>query len=484
MTKSSVFSQILGTDEFIVSKHLFSRKCLKSVLLSAAVGGAVIGIVYWWFKSRRSADRVVIKSETTDIDDPTILAMHSMDFYSQAKLSSNRSVGSVFSRTSTVSEKPTFTSSARKLSQPSIANDSDIDDSSSLALDYRRLGLRALAGVVEHLESLMCKVRVLEDKGLSRSSDSDQLINDLRVLLEHAYRLREQYKQQLVLHDGSYRQGSLESLVTSQEDTSSYYSASEHLDLTELELLMQFNVRRPLYYSALKLLNESDIPYRALRTQFVGCELDIEYLGKVHCLRQAFDYIFDRPESTEWMIKVGKLNVCRLLHCLGYPSTDFEEAYERLMAFVLSNRNKPNSMMSEELYAKGVKVINFYDVVFDLMLLEAFELLANPPSSVLSVTRHKWLSDNFKRCALDSTVWTILLAKRKMIKYADGFYAHYYSMIGTILPALAWGFLGPNENYFRLCDRFRETIISFIRESFICYDSSILTTTQQQMVYP
>ncbi|CAH8546229.1 unnamed protein product [Heterobilharzia americana] len=73
------------------------------------------------------------------------------------------------------------------------------------------------------------------------------------------------------------------------------------------------------------LLNEGEVPYRALRTQFVGCELDIEYLGKVHCLRQAFDYIFSHPESTEWIIKIGKLNVCRLLHCLGYPTTDFEK---------------------------------------------------------------------------------------------------------------------------------------------------------------
>ncbi|CAH8546244.1 unnamed protein product [Heterobilharzia americana] len=106
------------------------------------------------------------------------------------------------------------------------------------------------------------------------------------------------------------------------------------------------------------------------------------------------------------------------------------------------------------------------------MLLEGFQLLSNPPQSILSVTRHKWLSDNFKRCALDSTVWTILLTKRKMLKYPNGFYAYYYSMIGTLLPGLAWGYLGPNEAYFNLCDHFREIILSFIRELFISYDDS------------
>ncbi|KAA3669907.1 uncharacterized protein DEA37_0011316, partial [Paragonimus westermani] len=125
--------------------------------------------------------------------------------------------------------------------------------------------------------------------------------------------------------------------------------------------------------------------------------------------------------------------------------------------------------MVEELTTKGVKVINFYDVVIDLMLLDSLELLSDPPTSVLSVTRHRWLSDNFKRVALDSTIWTILLAKRKLLKYADGFYAHYYTLVGTITPALAWGFLGPDESALRMCNRFREVIVAFLREAFMCY---------------
>ncbi|KAK4470231.1 hypothetical protein MN116_005805 [Schistosoma mekongi] len=473
MTKQGVLSGVFHINQLQMLKYFASRKGLKSLLLSAAVGSAVISVVYYWFKSRRLKRPTTQSEDIDDVNAATTLSMHTIDYYSQTKLSSNRSAGSVLSRTSNLSDRRLL-SSARK-SPPFITNDSD--DCSCLELDYRKLGLHALAGVVEHLESLMSKVEILEERGLSpSSSDSDNLINDLRILLEHAYRLREQYQQQLLIHNSIYRQGSMESLTT-QEDTCSFFSASEQLDLTELELLMQFNVRRPLYYTALKLLNEGEIPYRALRTQFVGCELDIEYLGKVHCIRQGFDYIFNCPKPASWVIEVGKLNVCRLLHCLGYPLTDFEENYDRLMEFITSQQNKPNNMMSEELFAKGVKVINFYDVVVDLMLLDAFELLSNPPSSVLSVTRHKWLSDNFKRCALDSTVWTILLAKRKLLKYPDGFYAHYYSLVGTVLPALAWGFLGPNENYFRICDRFREIIISFIRESFICYDASTLITT-------
>ncbi|CAH8511680.1 unnamed protein product [Schistosoma turkestanicum] len=474
MKKESVLTYLQHIGQCPVLKCFVSRKGLKSLLLTASVGGAVISVLYYWLVSRRPSEAIINSEVVRDLADVDTYDMRVEDYCSQTKVSSNRSARSVFSRTSNLSEKR-LTVDTGKSALPFTTYDPEMD-SSFFGVDYRKLGLHALAGVVEHLESLMSKVKILDDKGLSTSSsNSEHLINDLRILLEHAYRLREQYKQQLV-YDDSYPQESLESSATSQEDTSSFFSASEQLDLTELELLMQFNVQRPLYYNALKLLNGGEVPYRALRTQFVGCELDIEYLGKVHCLRQAFDYIFHCREPTDWVIEVGKRNVCRLLHCLGYPLTDFEGNYDRLMEFINSQKNKPNNMMAEELFAKGVKVINFYDVVIDLMLLEAFELLANPPSTVLSVTRHKWLSDNFKRCALDSTVWTILLAKRKLLKYPDGFYAYYYSMIGTALPALAWGFLGPNENYFHICDRFREIIVSFIRESFICYDTTSSST--------
>ncbi|KAF6780174.1 hypothetical protein AHF37_00406 [Paragonimus kellicotti] len=209
--------------------------------------------------------------------------------------------------------------------------------------------------------------------------------------------------------------------------------------------------------------------HRSLRTQLVGCERDFEYLAKLHCLRQAFDFIFDQPEPTIWICAVGKLSGFRLLHGLGYPINDFKEAYERLLTFVNDQKHNPNSTMAEELTTKGVKVINFYDVVIDLMLLDSLELLSDPPASVLSVTRHRWLSDNFKRVALDSTIWTILLAKRKLLKYADGFYAHYYTLVGTVTPALAWGFLGPDEGALRMCNRFREIIVAFLREAFVCY---------------
>ncbi|TPP64244.1 Protein FAM73A [Fasciola gigantica] len=437
----------------------------KSTLWVLVTGGAVIGLSYLIWSRRdgrhRKCDEVMADLQS---------------FPKLGRLPGVHRAPSQSSRNSTLNERRSVASVTRRALNQSIPvnHDSDADDvSTSSVIDWGRLGLRTLAGVVDHLEALMAKIRRYDDRvQVDTSSDSGQLINELRLLLEQAYQLREQYKRKLVLLDHDYLPESIETEVVSDEETCSYFSALEHIDLTELELLMAENYNRPIYLEALKLLDTGEIPYRSLRTQLVGCQRDIEYLAKLHCLRQALDFIFEQPEPTEWLEAVGRLSGCRLLHCLGYSTTEFDEAYGRLMSFVHMQRKLPNNLITEELSAKGIKVINFYDVVVDYMLLDSLELLSDPPSSVLAVTRHRWLSDNFKRVALDSTIWTILLAKRKLLKYADGFCAHYYTLVGTFSPALAWGFLGPDENAQRACNRFRETINAFLREAFVCRDTT------------
>lgn len=49
-----------------------------------------------------------------------------------------------------------------------------------------------------------------------------------------------------------------------------------------------------------------------------------------------------------------------------------------------------------ELHGRGVKAITFYDVVLDFILMDAFDDLENPPSSVTAVVQNRWLSNGFK----------------------------------------------------------------------------------------
>lgn len=40
--------------------------------------------------------------------------------------------------------------------------------------------------------------------------------------------------------------------------------------------------------------------------------------------------------------------------------------------------------------------MNFFDIVLDFILMDAFEDLESPPASVVAVLRNRWLSDSFK----------------------------------------------------------------------------------------
>ena len=55
---------------------------------------------------------------------------------------------------------------------------------------------------------------------------------------------------------------------------------------------------------------------------------------------------------------------------------------------------------AEELKSRNVKITNFYDVAFDYILIDSFEDLETPPSSVVAVMKNRWLSNGFKEGAL------------------------------------------------------------------------------------
>ena len=67
--------------------------------------------------------------------------------------------------------------------------------------------------------------------------------------------------------------------------------------------------------------------YRSLRTEFMNCETDIEYIGKLICVRHGFSYILAHGDQVAWVAQVGRSIVCGTLACLGYATSDFEDAY-------------------------------------------------------------------------------------------------------------------------------------------------------------
>lgn len=88
-----------------------------------------------------------------------------------------------------------------------------------------------------------------------------------------------------------------ESFVSAQ-DTIADLNDFEDLN----EILSGTDPKQSLYLEALEHLEKDGIPYRSIRTEFVGCENDTEYLAKLHCLRLAFKHIMNNDNDRNWYV--------------------------------------------------------------------------------------------------------------------------------------------------------------------------------------
>ena len=66
------------------------------------------------------------------------------------------------------------------------------------------------------------------------------------------------------------------------------------------EIVGETDAKQALYLEALEHLEKDSIPYRSIRTEFVGCANDTEYLAKLHCLRLAFKHIMSNTDDRNW----------------------------------------------------------------------------------------------------------------------------------------------------------------------------------------
>jgi len=60
-----------------------------------------------------------------------------------------------------------------------------------------------------------------------------------------------------------------------------------------------------------------------------------------------------------------------------------------------------------ELSTRGVKKMTFYDIVMDYILMDAFEDLEAPPTSVIAVIQNRWLSKGFKETVILKVIYWI-----------------------------------------------------------------------------
>ncbi|RXG56763.1 Mitoguardin [Armadillidium vulgare] len=247
------------------------------------------------------------------------------------------------------------------------------------------------------------------------SQEAAEFTESLQKVIDNAYSLQDQCEH-LFLHEHSvlFRSADISPnlseagygdrrTLTSFSSLESFVSAQG--DIADLRNLEEFEENPPtLYLSALKHHEEYGIPFRDVRTDRVKCGSDVEYICKVHCLRLASQYIFSFPTNKEWFAEAGR----QVIECLLLRADKTQK-----IAYVLT-------------------MIFFY-------------ILWN---------------------ALATAIWSVLKAKRRVLKYQDGFVSHFYDVSEHLSPVLIWGFLGPDHRLREVCSFFKDQIQGMLQDMF------------------
>lgn len=302
----------------------------------------------------------------------------------------------------------------------------------------------------EKLESLLHRAYHLQEE-FGSTFPADSMLLDLERTL------------MLPLTEGSLRlRADDEDSLTSED---SFFSATELFESLQLgDCPLPLSRPAAAYEEALQLVKEGRVLCRTPRTELLGCYSDQDFLAKLHCVRQAFEGLLEDKSNQLFFGEVGRQMVTGLMTKAEKSPKGFLESYDEMLSYALRPETWATTRL--ELEGRGVVCMSFFDIVLDFILMDAFEDLENPPSSVLAVLRNRWLSDSFKETALATACWSVLKAKRRLLMVPDGFISHFYSVSEHVSPVLAFGFLGPKPQLAEVCGFFKHQIVQYLRDMF------------------
>ncbi|CAH2311075.1 mitoguardin 1 [Pelobates cultripes] len=318
---------------------------------------------------------------------------------------------------------------------------------------------------------------------------STEFIHKLEALLQRAYRLQEEFEATMGASDSASLANDIDkdtdiTVLDNSDDfglrdtlsvasTDSFVSAAELSEKREMRSScgMDSLDHSPLYEEAMYLAEDEKIYCRVLRTEMVECLSDTDFLAKLHCIRQAFEVIMSQIDNRMFLKEVGRKVFSALIAKARKNTERFEEVYDQMMHYLEQTETWEDTEV--ELFSRGVKCINFYDIVLDFIIMDALEDLENPPLSIQNVVKNRWLNSSFKETvsscylkAVTSSCYSVLKQKKLKMKHPDGFFAHFYAVCEHISPVLAWGFLGPRNSYHDLCCFYKEQVLHFMKDIF------------------
>uniref|UniRef100_A0A8C5KRJ0 Mitoguardin 1 n=1 Tax=Jaculus jaculus TaxID=51337 RepID=A0A8C5KRJ0_JACJA len=187
-------------------------------------------------------------------------------------------------------------------------------------------------------------------------------------------------------------------------------------------------------------------------------------IQSVESFASAAEVILSETANRTFLAESGRKILSALIVKARKNPKKFEDVFDEMIYFLEQTDHWARTEM--ELAARGVMNINFYDVVLDFVLMDSFEDLENPPTSIQNVVSNRWLNASFKETAVASSCWSVLRQKRQQMEIVDGFFAHFYAICEHISPVLAWGFLGPRNSLYDLCRFFKNQVLFFLKDIF------------------
>ena len=138
------------------------------------------------------------------------------------------------------------------------------------------------AEFIKSLEDILEAAYELQDTSEMLFIHQNSVLNKRELALQAKKELLQEREGDKVSSDVPKRLVSISSL----EDVSFVSAQDTVADIRDFDDLTELDTEKlALYQHALDIYESSGIEYRVLRTEFVGCSSDLEYLGKLHCLR-------------------------------------------------------------------------------------------------------------------------------------------------------------------------------------------------------
>uniref|UniRef100_A0AAR2LH06 Mitoguardin 2 n=1 Tax=Pygocentrus nattereri TaxID=42514 RepID=A0AAR2LH06_PYGNA len=377
----------------------------------------------------------------------------------------------------------------RQMMSPSTRSNDTMSGISSLAASKHSSSSHSIASLFEEAlqkweQALNVRHRTQTEASASNSlalqgapeSRHRKFAEKLEFLLHRAYHLQEDFgstipPDSLLADLGTLILPTVESSHRLQDDDAatitsddSFFSAAELFDAFSLDEVYQPLRPAALYEEALSLVTEGKVSCRSFRTEMLECYSDQDFLAKLHCVRQAFHLLLLDETHRTFFMETGKQMITGLMIKANKSPKAFLESYQDMLLYTQREGTWPTTKM--ELEGRGVVCMNFFDVVLDFILMDAFEDLENPPTSVVAVLRNRWLSDSFKETALATACWSVLKAKRRLLLVPDGFISHFYAISEHVSPVLAFGFLGPKQYLSEVCTIFKQQIVQYLKDMF------------------